>query len=85
MSDGVKRSVRLGSMAYIDPAGRTRRADCGTDILVHPEDVERFDRLNVLAVAETPADEPVEQSAADSNGDAEQTPKRRPRRRSTED
>ena len=83
MSDGVKRSVRLGSMAHIDPAGRTRRADCGTDILVHPEDVERFDRLNVLAVAETPADEPVE-TAAEGDAGAAEEPKRRPRRRSTE-
>lgn len=81
----MKRTVRLGSVVYTDPAGRTRRADHGCDILVHPDDVARFDSLNVLAAPETPADEPVEQSAADSNGDAEQTPKRRPRRRSTED
>lgn len=48
MSDGVKRTVRLGSMAFIDPSGRTRRADCGAEIEIHPDHAERFDRLNVL-------------------------------------
>ena len=83
----MKRTVRLGSVVYTDPAGRIRRADHGCDVLVHPDDVARFDRLNVLAAPETPADgpaEPVESSVAD-NGDAEQAPKRRPRRRSAED
>lgn len=47
MSDGVKRNVRLGSMAYVDPSGRTRRADFGAEVLVHDSDVARFDSLNV--------------------------------------
>ncbi len=68
MADGVKRTVRLGSMAYVDPDGRTRRADCGAEVLVHPDSVARFDRLNVLPgeiLADTeprgvvPADSPV--------------------------
>ena len=83
MSDGVKRTVRLGSVVYPDPAGRIRRADHGCDVLVHPDDVARFDRLNVLAVPETPATEPVEATAAAEEPD--RAPKRRPRRATTED
>lgn len=54
---GVERTVRMGSMAYLDPDGRMRRADCGATVLVHPDAVERFDRLNVLAGQE-PAEQP---------------------------
>lgn len=61
MADAVSRTVRLGSMAYVDPDGRVRRADCGAEILVHPDHVARFDRLNVLSVAEPsgPVDDPA--------------------------
>ena len=48
MSDGVKRTVRLGAMSYINSAGQVRWADCGAEVEVHPDHVERFDRLNVL-------------------------------------
>lgn len=46
---GVRRTVRIGSMPYRDPHGVRRRADAGTVVEVHPDDVDRFDRLNVLA------------------------------------
>lgn len=52
------RTVRLGSMFYIDDKSRPRRADVGTKVSVHPDFVERFDRLNVLAGEEPPAPEP---------------------------
>lgn len=70
---GAERVVRLGSMFYVDPGGRPRRADCGAAIQVHPDFVARFDRLNVLAGQTEP--QPVEQLAA-----GEVPPKRRPGR-----
>lgn len=47
--DGVQRTVRVGSMPYRDPQGIRRRANAGAVVEVHPSDVARFDRLNVLA------------------------------------
>lgn len=44
-----ERTVKLGSMFYIDEDGRGRRGDCGATVKVHPDHVERFDALNVLA------------------------------------
>lgn len=76
MSDGVKRTVRLGSMAYINPDGQVRWADCGAEILIHPDHVAGFDRLNVLAGEPAPVVEPAD------------PPKRRPgrpRKDATED
>ncbi|MGY2036614.1 hypothetical protein ACW9HF_15135 [Nocardia gipuzkoensis] len=49
---GVERTIRMGSMAYIDPQGKTRRADCGAVVQVHPDHIERFDRLNMPQVQE---------------------------------
>lgn len=43
-----ERTVKLGSMFYIDDDGRGRRADCGTKIQVHPDFVKKFDDLNHL-------------------------------------
>ncbi|WP_195126590.1 hypothetical protein [Nocardia puris] len=45
---GVERTIRPGSMVYIDADGRRRRADHGAVVQVHPDHLERFDRLNVL-------------------------------------
>lgn len=45
----AERTVKLGSMFYIDEDGRGRRADCGTKIEVHPDFVKKFDELNHLA------------------------------------
>ena len=44
-----KRTVRVGMIAYRDPAGAVRRAPHGAVVEVHPDHVARFDRLNVLA------------------------------------
>lgn len=44
----AERTARLGSMFYQDSDGRYRRASAGDVIQVHPDYVERFDRLNVL-------------------------------------
>ncbi|WP_280454782.1 hypothetical protein [Nocardia brasiliensis] len=63
---GVKRTVRMGSMAYIDAAGKTRRADNGAVVLVHPDHVERFDRLNKPQV--------LEPAPAADTGEAEPEP-----------
>ncbi|MCP2163103.1 hypothetical protein LX12_004316, partial [Williamsia serinedens] len=46
MPDAVKRTVRLASIAYVDADGRTRRADRGQQVEVHPDSLERFDNLN---------------------------------------
>ncbi|MBF6315043.1 hypothetical protein [Nocardia farcinica] len=43
---GIERTIRMGSMAYVGADGKTRRADCGAVVRVHPDHVERFDRLN---------------------------------------
>lgn len=44
----MKRTVKLGLMAYLDPEGVDRWGFAGEEIDVHPENVERFDSLNVL-------------------------------------
>lgn len=83
MTEALKRTVQLGSMAYVDPSGQVRRADCGAEVEVHPDHVERFDRLNVLQVASERADTPQQVSAA-----AEvpmEAPRRRRPRRASED
>lgn len=72
MPSGVKRTVRLGSMAYVDPDGRTRRADCGSEIEIHPDHVARFDRLNILAGEEAHAPAEAESTTG--------SPRRRPGR-----
>lgn len=46
MAGGVKRTVRIGSIAFTDPSGRICRADHGTDVAVHADDVARFDSIN---------------------------------------
>lgn len=51
------RTVRLGSMFFIDSDGRPRRADAGAKVSVHSDFVERFDRLNVLSGEEPPKPE----------------------------
>lgn len=89
MSESVKRTVRLGSMSYVDPGGQVRWADHGTEIDVHPGHVERFDRLNVLlgegvVESEAPASvAPTDDSVARQEVSE---PKRRPGRpRKSED
>lgn len=44
----AERTARLGSMFYQDSDGQYRRALAGETIQVHPDYLERFDRLNVL-------------------------------------
>ena len=86
MSEGVARTVLLGSMAYVDPSGRVRRADCGDTIEVHAEHVARFDRLNVLQAAPeqaTPEVGEVNESAPESSS-AKRRPGR-PRKAASED
>lgn len=57
---GIERTIRMGSMAYVGADGKTRRADCGAVVRVHPDHVERFDRLNRPQEA-APAVEPAAQ------------------------
>lgn len=80
MTEALKRTVQLGSMAYVDPSGQVRRADCGAEVEVHPDHVDRFDRLNVLQVAD--ADVPQQTSVAETPIEA---PRRRRPRRASED
>ena len=76
MSEGVKRTVQLGSVAYTDPSGQIRRADKGTEVLVHSGHVDRFDAVNAVVspkrVDEAPA--PAQEAAKPEE------PKRRPGR-----
>lgn len=78
------RTVRLGSMAYVDPDGRVRRADCGAEVQIHPDHVERFDQLNVLQEPATPA--PREEPAEPVEDKPVETKRRpgRPRKTETE-
>lgn len=57
----VTRIVLLGSAVYRDATGAVRRGRAGQEIEVHADDVERFDRLNVLPSPE-------------ADGSPEQTP-----------
>ena len=45
----AERTVKLGSMFYIDEDGRARRGEFDEKIKVHPDFVKKFDDLNVLA------------------------------------
>jgi hypothetical protein len=54
----VERTVRVGLMSYIDSDGAHRSALAGAVVHIHPDTVERFDRLNRLLG--DPAPEPVE-------------------------
>ena len=42
------RKVVLGSMFYVDADGKGRWADHDAVVDVHPDNLERFDRVNVL-------------------------------------
>lgn len=44
-----ERTVKLGSMFYIDEDGRGRRGECGEKIQVSSDFVKKFDALNHLA------------------------------------
>lgn len=54
----AERTARLGSMFYRDSDGRYRTASAGDTIQVHPDYLERFDRLNVLLGQEPGKPEP---------------------------
>lgn len=58
----AERIARLGSMHYQDSDGRYRTASAGDKIQVHPDFVERFDRLNVL-LGQKPEDMKAEPKA----------------------
>lgn len=68
-----ERTVRVGLMTYQREDGRYRLAYTGDVVQVHPDFLERFDRINVVqgqapapepeAPAEQPAPEPVKKSA----------------------
>jgi hypothetical protein len=77
MSASNERTVVLGLMSYIDEKGAHRVANAGAKVRVHPDQLERFDRLNVLALppesAQTAAPVEIESSpdelADDANDD----------------
>ncbi|NEW33837.1 hypothetical protein GV791_14865 [Nocardia cyriacigeorgica] len=79
---GVERVVKMGSMAYVDPEGRLRRAEHGTTVEVHPDHVARFDRLNrpqtidAEPVAEVKAPEPPEVDAVEDDETDDEKPAR---------
>lgn len=55
---GAKRTVVVGLMTYQRPDGRHRLAYAGDEVEVHPDFLERFDRINVLQGPEPAAAEP---------------------------
>jgi hypothetical protein len=80
-----ERTVKLGSMFYIDEDGKGRRGDCGEKIQVSSDFVKRFDALNHLLGAQ---DAPVVAAIAPEAVEAAarevpegETPKRRGRPR----
>jgi hypothetical protein len=79
-----ERTVKLGSMFYIDEDGKGRRGDCGEKIQVSSDFVKKFDALNHLASVE---DVPVVEALAPEAVEAaerevpEEEPKRRGRPR----
>ncbi|MGV9818418.1 hypothetical protein [Nocardia xishanensis] len=74
MSVSNERTVVLGLMSYIDEKGAYRTAPAGAVVKVHPDQLERFDRLNVLMpkpeFAQEAAVVEVESSAEELAGDA---------------
>lgn len=82
----AERTARLGSMLYRDSDGRYRYASAGDTIQVHPDYLERFDRLNHLMgeidVELPKAVGPVGESDADEvKAEYKPAPKRRGRPR----
>lgn len=77
---GVERTVRMGSMAYTDPEGKLRRADCGAVVQVHPDAIERFDRLNVLLPVPDSAPAAASEEDQDHTADSDQDKPARARR-----
>lgn len=75
-----ERTVKLGSMFYIDEDGKGRRGDCGEKIQVSSDFVKRFDALNHLATVE---DAPVVEAIAPEAVEAEarEVPEEAPKRR----
>lgn len=59
---GIERTVALGLMSYVGEDGKYRWAQSGATVRVHPDHIERFDRLNVpqgQEPASKSADEPA--------------------------
>jgi hypothetical protein len=55
----AERTARLGFMHYRDADGRVRDAVAGETIQVHPDDLERFDSLNVLMGHKPDEEKPI--------------------------
>ncbi|WP_280317294.1 hypothetical protein [Nocardia wallacei] len=72
----AKRTVVVGLMTYQRPDGRFRMAYAGDEVEVHPDFLERFDRINVLQGQEPAADAPAT-TATDDDGDEKPATKRR--------
>jgi hypothetical protein len=70
----AERTARLGFMHYRDADGQYRDAVAGETIKVHPDDVERFDSLNVL-LGQKPEEDTAE--APEPETPEQETPKPR--------
>jgi len=66
---GIERTIRMGSMAYVGADGKTRRADCGAVVRVHPDHVERFDRLNRPQEAASAVEPPAQVERGGDSGE----------------
>ncbi|NKU21737.1 hypothetical protein GS907_24565 [Rhodococcus hoagii] len=62
---GARRTVRVGSISYVDVHGAHRRADVGSVVEVHDSDIDRFDTFNRL-IGESPEEALVLSSVGSS-------------------
>lgn len=53
-----KRTIKIGLASYLNADGLEQFGLFGAEVDVHPDDVERFDRLNGSEVAAGPVEEP---------------------------
>jgi hypothetical protein len=75
-----ERTVKLGSMFYIDNNGQGRRGDCGEKIQVSSDFVKKFDALNHLAGVDDV--EPAAVIAPEAvEAEAREVPEEAPKRR----
>ena len=59
MSDYSERTVRIGGIQYVNQKGAWQFGLQGSKVKVHPDNVERFDRLNGEPTSHAPQPEPT--------------------------
>jgi hypothetical protein len=75
-----ERTVRIGGMSYVDQNGVWQFGQLGAKVKVHPDNVERFDRLNGEPTSHVPVPEPTVPEPAQPEPDDEPVKRRGPGR-----